>query len=103
MQIADVEEMVAEAIRRRKLVAVEYVRKDGLRATRLLEPFEVGPGVRSTTGEPKLWGWCTEHNRIEQRTLPNILSIVITDYDFDPEVHRRLFVRRDQLDWSEAD
>ena len=100
MHEEEVATIVREAIRQRKLVSVDYVRHDGTRAARLLEPFDVGPGKRAKSDEPKLWAWCKEHNRVEQRTIRNIVSIHITDIFFDPSEHWGQFTATKQsLEW----
>jgi predicted DNA-binding transcriptional regulator YafY len=91
MNIDAAKEIVDSAIRARKLVRVDYVRKDGQRTQRLMEPIDVGVGSRSVTGEIKFWGWCTDHDRIEQRTIANIVDIQITPYTYDPSVHRNVY------------
>jgi predicted DNA-binding transcriptional regulator YafY len=91
MNTEEATKVVEEARRLSRVVEVDYVRHDGVRTIRLLEPFDVGPGVRSKTGENKFWGWCIEHDRVEQRTLSNIVSMRITDQEFDPKEHEKYF------------
>jgi predicted DNA-binding transcriptional regulator YafY len=100
MRVEDAEAIVSTAIKQRKLVSVDYVKHDGTRSTRLLEPFDVGPGKRSITGEPKFWGWCRDHNRVEQRTIRNIVSMHVTDISFDPTEHwGQFFPEKQPLEW----
>lgn len=92
MLLSDVQRVSIEAIRKKLVVEVEYVREeDGAVTCRLMEPFDVGPGRRSRNGEPKFWGWCLTHDRIEQKTISNILSMRITDQQFDPRVRTQHF------------
>lgn len=109
MEQADVERVVQEAVKQRRMVEVDYVRSDGAKTSRMMEPFEVGPGMRSRTGEPKFWGWCADHSRIEQRTLSNIIAMRITDEPYDPEAHRGAMLpknardsRQGKINWEEA-
>jgi len=92
MRLGEVETIIAEAIQNKRVIEVDYIREeDDARTCRMMEPFDVAAGRRSTTGELKLWGWCQFHNRIEQKTIPNIISIRPVDQSFDPQVRERTF------------
>lgn len=92
MRQHDVESIVVEAIHSKHVVEVDYIREeDSARTCRLMEPFDVAAGRRSKNDELKFWGWCQFHNRIEQKTIPNIISVTITDQGFDPEMRERTF------------
>lgn len=92
MRQSEVEAIVTEAIQSKRVVEVDYIREeDGARTCRMMEPFDGAPGRRSTSGEVKFWGWCQTHNSIEQKTIPNIISIRTTDQKFDPRVRERTF------------
>jgi predicted DNA-binding transcriptional regulator YafY len=79
MRLIEVQDIVREALHRGRVIAVDYVRADGVRTTRLMDPVAVDAGARSRTGELKLWAWCRDHDRLEQRTVGNIIAITITD------------------------
>jgi predicted DNA-binding transcriptional regulator YafY len=92
VQRSEVTIIITEAIQSKKVVEVDYIREeDGARTCRMMEPFDIAVGRRSKNGEIKFWGWCRFHNRIEQKTIPNIISIQITDQHFDPQVRQRTF------------
>ena len=92
MKLDQVERVVTEAINSKLVIEVDYIREeDGVRTYRMMEPFDVAAGRRSKTGEVKFWGWCLFHNRIEQKTINNIISITITDQHFDPKVREDTF------------
>lgn len=92
MRLGEVETIIAEAIQNKCVVEVDYIREeDGARTCRMMEPFDVKAWSRSKTGELKLWGWCQFHNRIEQKTIPNIISIRATDQNFDPKRREQTF------------
>lgn len=92
MKQLDVEEVVAKAIHTKRVIEVDYIREeDGARTCRMMEPFDVAAGKRSRNGEVKFWGWCLFHDRIEQKTIPNIISITVTDQNFDPKLREQHF------------
>src|SRR5579863_1009951 len=92
MRLGEVESIIAEAIQGKYVVEVDYIREeDGVRTCRMMEPFDVAAGRRSINGEMKFWGWCQFHDRIEQKTIPNIITISITDQSFDPKMRERTF------------
>jgi len=92
MKLSEVKRVVTEAIQNKLVVEVDYIREeDGARTCRMMEPFDVAVGRRSKKGEIKFWGWCLFHNRIEQKTISNIISISITDHHFDPKVREQTF------------
>ena len=92
MKLGEVESIIAEAIQNKRVVEVDYIREeDGARTCRMMEPFDVAAGRRSKTGEVKFWGWCQFHNRIEQKTIPNIISIHPTEQNFDPKLREQTF------------
>lgn len=90
MELDELEKIVSEAVQKKLVVEVEYVRKDGKRTRMLVEPIDVAAGKRSKTGELKFWSWCLYHNRIEQRTIPNIISMRITGQHFDPKARAKI-------------
>ena len=92
MKLGEVESIIAEAIQNKRVVEVDYIREeDGVRTCRMMEPFDVSAGRRSRTGEVKFWGWCLFHNRIEQKTIPNIITIRPTQQNFDPKLREQTF------------
>jgi len=92
MKLSEVVNIVTEAIHKKLIVEVDYIREeDGARTCRLMEPFDVAVRRGSKTGERKFWGWCLYHDRIEQKTIENIISIKITKQHFDPEIRERTF------------
>ena len=95
MRQFEVETIIAEAIQSKLIVEVDYIREeDGARTCRMMEPFDVAAGRRSRNGEIKFWGWCQSHNRIEQKTIPNIISIRTTENNFDPKMREQTFSSR---------
>ncbi len=90
MEFNEVEKIVTEAIQKKFVVEVEYVRKNGTKSHTMVEPFDISAGKRSKTGELKFWGWCLSHDRLEQRTIPNIVSIKLTDRHFDPQARSKI-------------
>lgn len=92
MKLSEVKRIVTKAIQNKLVVEVDYIREeDGARTCRMMEPFDVAAGKRSKKGEIKFWCWCLFHNRIEQKTISNIISIRITDQHFDPKVREKSF------------
>ncbi len=92
MILTDVQRIIAEAIQNKVIVEVNYIREeDGAITCRMMEPFDVAAGRRSKNGEIKFWGWCLYHNRIEQKTIFNIISIYLTEKHFDPKIRERTF------------
>ncbi len=91
MKLDEVECVVTEAINSKLVIEVDYIREDGVRTCRMMEPFDVAAGIRSKTGELKFWGWCLFHNRIEQKTISNIIPINIKDQHFDPKIREDTF------------
>src|SRR3989442_1771469 len=92
MRHDEFEKVVTEAIRNKLIVEVEYFsQRDGVRTSRLMEPFDIAPARHSQNFEEKFWAWCLTHNRIEQKSIPNIISIRITDQHFDPLVREETF------------
>lgn len=92
MRLGEVIKIITEAIQKKLVVEVDYIREeDGVRTCRMMEPFDVAAGQRSKTGEKKFWGWCLFHDRIEQKTIDNIISIRITEQHFDPKVREQTF------------
>lgn len=85
MQIQDLDKIVKQAIDNKKILEVNYIRDvDGVATQRLMEPYDVSTGKFSTTGKLMFWGWCLEHDRIEQKFPDNITSITITSQNFVP-------------------
>ena|SRR4030042_1392986 len=92
MKLSEVTSIFTEAIQGKLIVEVDYIREeDGVKTCRLMEPFDVTAGQRSKTGEKKFWGWCLYHDRIEQKTIENIISIKVTDQHFDPKIREQGF------------
>jgi hypothetical protein len=106
MKLDDVKSICTEAIQKRLVVEVTYVREDdGVTTCRMMEPFDVAIGRNYTTPETKFWGWCQYHNRIEAKTPANIISISMTDKEFDPIAREKQFSSRPKYtiprDWGE--
>jgi len=92
MRLAEVIKIITEAIQKKLVVEVTYIRgEDGVRTCRMMEPFDVAIGRRYKVAGTKFWGWCQYHNRMEAKTPANIISIKITDKAFDPKVRERTF------------
>jgi predicted DNA-binding transcriptional regulator YafY len=91
MRQSDVEKIVAEAIQNKRVVEVVYHREDGKITKRLVEPFDVNAKRGSRNREKVFWGWCLFHNKIEQRKIPRIISMSLTDLQFDPKVREKTF------------
>ncbi len=95
MSTEEVERVVSQAIRRKLVLEVDYIRQeDGVRTSHRMEPFDVAAGRRSRSDELRFWGWCRFHNRIEQKIIPNIISIRVTDEHFDPKIREKTFSSR---------
>lgn len=56
---------------------------DGSITTHQVIPYSVEPGKRSKSGKPMFWGFCLDHQRIEQREPENVLSIEPVDQPTD--------------------
>ncbi len=92
MRFDEFEKIVTEAIQNKFIVEVEYIRQgDSVRTCRLMEPFDIASARNSQNFEEKFWGWCLTHNRMEQKSIPNIISIKITDQHFDPLIREETF------------
>ena len=92
MKIDEVVKIITEAIQRKLVVEVNYIRgEDGVRTCRMMEPFDVAIGQRHKTGRKMFWGWCQYHNRLESKTPANIISIKVTDGTFNPEIREKTF------------
>ncbi len=89
MEPAEAEKIITDAIRQKYIIEVEYTRKDGTKASRMMEPFDIKLSGRSNV--LMFWGWCLFHNRIEQRRLDSIASLRATDEHFDPKIRERTF------------
>jgi len=94
MKLDEVVKMITEAIQKKRVVEVTYIRGvDGVRTCRMMEPFDVAIGQSYKSGKTMFWGWCRYHNRMESKTPANIISIEITDETFDPEIREKTFRR----------
>ncbi|VVB59624.1 WYL domain protein [uncultured archaeon] len=91
MEAGEIEKIIRDAIQNKLIVEIEYIRKDGTKATRMMEPFDIKPSGRSKEGPLMFWGWCLFHNRIEQRRLDSIVSLRVTGEHFDPKIRERTF------------
>lgn len=74
--------IIQPAIDAQQCLSVTYMHKDGGITTHLLVPYSVEPGARSKSGKPMFWGFCLDHQRIEQRIPENVISIEPTQGDF---------------------
>jgi predicted DNA-binding transcriptional regulator YafY len=84
--------IVTEAIEKKLVIEMDYIKEeDGARTCRLMEPLDIAVGRRSKSTEKKFWGWCLYHDRIEQKTVCNIISIRLTEKHFDPKVREMTF------------
>lgn len=94
MTLSEAERIVMKAIREKLIIEMDYVKKDGTRICRLMEPFDIKEDSRSKTREMVFWGWDLTRDRTEQRKIPSIISIRITDQHFDPKIRERTFKTR---------
>ncbi|HUW47082.1 MAG TPA: WYL domain-containing protein [Dehalococcoidia bacterium] len=92
MKLDEVVKRITEAIQKKRVVEVTYIRgEDGVRTCRMMEPFDVAIGRRHKTGRKMFWGWCREHNELESKIPANIISIEITDETFNPKIREKTF------------
>jgi len=92
MRLDEVIGIVTEAIQKKLVVEVDYIRgEDGVQTCRMMEPFDVAIGKHYKVAGKKFWGWCLYHNRMEAKTPDNIISIKITDKLFDPKIREATF------------
>jgi len=85
MDVLTLEELVQEAINDKRVIEVDYIRKeDGVSTCRLMEPYDVKPHAKSKTGKLMLWAWCLQHDRIEQKYPENITGLRIMGQSFVP-------------------
>jgi hypothetical protein len=63
---------------------ITYLHKhDGTISTHQVIPYAIEPGARSKSGKPMLWGFCLDHQRLEQRDPENVLGIEPVDLPTD--------------------
>ena len=92
MKLDEVVKVVTEAIQKKLVVEVTYIREeDGVRTCRMMEPFDVAVGKRHKIGRRMFWGWCREHDCIESKAPANIISIRMTDETFEPKIREKTF------------
>jgi predicted DNA-binding transcriptional regulator YafY len=92
MRHDEFEKIITEAIHNKLIVEIVYFRQeDGTKTCRLMEPFDIAPARRSQNHEEKFWGWCLTHDRMEQKIIPNIVSVSITEQHFDPSIREEAF------------
>jgi hypothetical protein len=74
-----IRQQITLAIAQGQVLLITYQHKKTHKvSTCSVRPYSLEPGARSKTGKNMLWGFCLDHQRIEQRIPELVISITST-------------------------